>query len=329
MAVKTLGLHPAARFVLEQLVGFYRGEPISGRMLVWPSNELLQDRTGLSERMIRYAVRELIELGAIVAKDSANGKRYARRSPQGQILDAFGFDLSPLITRADEFKQRHDALKDLERERKGQYDQVTIYRRQIAAWLTEAPNELLEDRYDGLAEDTPRRTSRQPLGGLLALWEALHDDVREHYASAKDGNDCRHKDINNDAPDQSCEQSHEGVAGAKPGVELEDLVEATPNAWRWGRVPGDLRELVREAGGELRGAVGVHHSAWEEAVEKIGPVAAAAAMALVIQHDLDGQKSGKMIKSPGGYFRTYTRLVAEGRIDLVEEIARFKRKRHN
>jgi replication initiation protein RepC len=94
-------------------------------------------------------------------------------------------------------------------------------------------------------------------------------------------------------------------------------------------VPEDQRELVAEAGGELRGAIGIHPSAWREAVESIGPVAAAAAVALVIQQDLDGQKSGRIIKSPGGYYRAYVRKVAAGQIKLVDEIERFKRKRRH
>ena len=40
--------------------------------------------------------------GLIQRKDSPNGKRYARRDKGGDIEQAFGFDLSPLLARAVE-----------------------------------------------------------------------------------------------------------------------------------------------------------------------------------------------------------------------------------
>ena len=37
-------------------------------------------------------------------KDSPNGKRYGKRDRQGRIVEAYGFDLSPLFTRMAEFQ---------------------------------------------------------------------------------------------------------------------------------------------------------------------------------------------------------------------------------
>ena len=36
-------------------------------------------------------------------KDSPNGKRYGRRDPAGRIVEAYGFDLSPIALRDAEF----------------------------------------------------------------------------------------------------------------------------------------------------------------------------------------------------------------------------------
>lgn len=328
-AVKALGLKASQAQILETLCSFYRGEQIDGRMLVWPSNELLEDRTGLSERSIRYAIASLIQLGVLISKDSANGKRYARKSRAGQIIDAFGFDLTPVLARADEWKQRLDAKKDLERERKHQLAEITIARRQCMEWLIDEPDDALEAKFDALARSIPRSWRSPALPEALEAWKRLQVAVEAHYHAARDGKDCRHKDANNYAPDQSCEQGNEEVGVGIRSVELTDLVEACPDAWRWGKVPRDQRELVAEAGGELRGAIGIHPSAWREAVDLIGPVAAAAAVALVIQQDLDGQRSGRIIKSPGGYYRAYVRKVAAGQIKLLEEITRFKKKRRH
>ncbi len=92
-AAKALGLRPSLRLVLSELVATW-GEQEWSRLIVWPSNEYLVSRTGLSERAVRYALRDLVGLEIIAPKDSANGKRYAIRSRDGTILDAFGFDLT-------------------------------------------------------------------------------------------------------------------------------------------------------------------------------------------------------------------------------------------
>jgi replication initiation protein RepC len=48
--------------------------------------------------------RQLVELGLVSMKDSPNGKRYGRRGPKGKIIEAYGFDLSPLANRFAEFQ---------------------------------------------------------------------------------------------------------------------------------------------------------------------------------------------------------------------------------
>src|SRR5271165_3946963 len=64
-------------------------------------------------------------------RDNEQGKRYGRRGPDGRIVEAFGFDLSPLAQRYDEFIRLAAAAK-LERERmKDGRRRVTLARRAI------------------------------------------------------------------------------------------------------------------------------------------------------------------------------------------------------
>jgi replication initiation protein RepC len=49
--------------------------------------------------------RALFEAGIFVIRDNEQGKRYGRRAPDGRIIEAFGFDLSPLAQRYHEFVQ--------------------------------------------------------------------------------------------------------------------------------------------------------------------------------------------------------------------------------
>ena len=75
-----------------------------GRPIVWPSASMQQEALGLSATQVKALNRALIEAGLVTMKDSPNGKRYGRRKhPRGRIVEAYGFDLSPLAARHAEF----------------------------------------------------------------------------------------------------------------------------------------------------------------------------------------------------------------------------------
>src|ERR1019366_1408309 len=74
-----------------------------GRPIVWPSASVQQEALGLSPTQAKAINRQLIEAGLITMKDSPNGKRYGKRDRQGRIVEAYGFDLSPIAARHPEF----------------------------------------------------------------------------------------------------------------------------------------------------------------------------------------------------------------------------------
>uniref|UniRef100_UPI002AC31E13 helix-turn-helix domain-containing protein n=1 Tax=Microvirga roseola TaxID=2883126 RepID=UPI002AC31E13 len=116
-AAKALGLRNGPRSVLSELVACW-GEQGWERLLVWPSNDYLMSRTGLSERSVRYAFRVLIEQQLIVPKESPNGKRFAVKDLAGEIVDAFGFDLTPVYARRGEWAERIIEQKQAQEARK-------------------------------------------------------------------------------------------------------------------------------------------------------------------------------------------------------------------
>ena len=75
------------------------------RPVVWPSAATQQEAFVLSESGVRNINRHLVDAGLITMKDSPNGKRYGVRDRHGQIVEAYGFDLSPIATRHAEFVQ--------------------------------------------------------------------------------------------------------------------------------------------------------------------------------------------------------------------------------
>ena len=66
---------------------------------------------GPAPATLRRALAQLVEAGIVIRRDSPNGKRYARRGEGGQVEQAFGFDLSPLVARAAEFERLADAVR--------------------------------------------------------------------------------------------------------------------------------------------------------------------------------------------------------------------------
>jgi replication initiation protein RepC len=66
---------------------------------------------GVTEDQARRINRHLVEVGLVVMRDSPNAKRYGRRDARGRIVEAYGFDLSPIGARIDEFRAAAEAYR--------------------------------------------------------------------------------------------------------------------------------------------------------------------------------------------------------------------------
>jgi replication initiation protein RepC len=104
-AASPLGLPVRLVHALDWLFRFTRPQDWQpgARPIVWPSASLQAEALGLSATQVKAVNRGLIEAGLITMKDSPNGKRYGKRDRAGRIMEAFGFDLSPIVTRYAEF----------------------------------------------------------------------------------------------------------------------------------------------------------------------------------------------------------------------------------
>ena len=102
------------------------------RPIAWPSARHQAEFLGLSPARVKQLNRALFEAGVFVMRDNEQGKRYGRRDPETKrIIEAFGFDLSPLALRYDEFV-RIAAAARIERDRmKGLRRRATLARRAI------------------------------------------------------------------------------------------------------------------------------------------------------------------------------------------------------
>lgn len=112
-AAPRLGLAPRLIHAVDWLFKFTQPQDWGrgGRPIVWPSASMQQEALGLSPTRVKALNRELIEAGLITMKDSPNGKRYGKRDAKHRIVEAYGFDLSPLATRHAEFVRRAEEAK--------------------------------------------------------------------------------------------------------------------------------------------------------------------------------------------------------------------------
>lgn len=194
-AVKRVGAHiglKAADMLLLDTLGAFTQQQDwdqGQRPIVWPSNAYLSEQTGLSISALKRHARRLANLGIISFKDSANGKRWGRRGRDGRILEAYGFDLSPLAARAEEFEALH-AQVQIERETcKRLKRQITVSRRIIRAQIEAITNQTLESLCDGfiakfealLSQLPKRRTTSETLEALLAGFKSLQHQLEQTY----------------------------------------------------------------------------------------------------------------------------------------------------
>ncbi len=99
-----LGATDRALAILDALLSFHPDTAFYGdsALIVWPSNEQLIARAnGMSPATLRRHLANLVDCGLVIRRDSPNGKRFARKGQGGEIEQAYGFDLSPIVARAE------------------------------------------------------------------------------------------------------------------------------------------------------------------------------------------------------------------------------------
>ena len=198
VAVKRVGAHIGLKagdmLLLDTLGAFTRAQDWEEgqRPIVWASNAYLMEQTGFSLSALKRHARRLAEIGVIAFKDSPNGKRWGRRDADGVIIEAYGFDLSPLSARVEEFEQLQTELR-AERELCQRLKrQVTVARRMIRARIEAALSGALRgpwaqftDLFEELLDRMPRRNvASGTLEGLVAWFRELQERVEAAYLKA-------------------------------------------------------------------------------------------------------------------------------------------------
>src|SRR5580698_10495361 len=132
-----IGVSERALGVLNALLSFHPETVLEGEgLIVFPSNAQLALRAhGMAPATLRRHLAALVECGLLIRRDSPNGKRYARKGQGGDIAIAFGFDLGPLVARAEEFEAWAGEVRAEERALRLVRERVTLCRRDIAKMI--------------------------------------------------------------------------------------------------------------------------------------------------------------------------------------------------
>lgn len=335
-ARELLGVQNRALAVLNALLTFLPDKDLSKErgLIVFPSNAQLSVRShGISARTLRRSLAVLIDAELIERHDSPNGKRYAHRDRAGEIEQAFGFGLAPLLARADELAHLAQKVAEENRLFKRSKESLTLCRRDVRKLITAAMDEgaegdwsAIEAMYVALIARLPRNASRLQVEAILAEMTMLRDEIvnlleiqlKTQNESANDGHTDRRIQSSNTESSNELEPRFEMERGAaaepepkplKPPIKsfpLGMVLRACPQIADYGPegVVSNWRDLMWAAV-VVRSMLGVSPSAYQAACEVMGPENAAATVACILER-------GGQINSAGGYLRELTSKARKG-----------------
>ena len=156
-------------------------------IVVFPSNKELSIRAhGMAPATLRRHLACLVDAGLIIRRDSPNGKRFARRGQGGAIEDAFGFDLTPLVARADEIENLAEEVRAENRAMALLREKITLTRRDIAKMIATGLEEGVPGDWEGfhlryatLSGRYARNLLRADLDALASELTALAVEIRK------------------------------------------------------------------------------------------------------------------------------------------------------
>jgi replication initiation protein RepC len=325
--------------------------------IAWPSNDALGEELQRSRTVIQGLIRNAVRAGLVHMKDSGNGKRWGYRGERGQIIEAYGFDLSPLAVRWDEFADLA-AARSLEQERRRHLKRkLGEVRREIRTVGADAlHHELLGfDWEDAIAQASgrlPRTPSLGELEGLLDVFSGLLAAMDAAWVKARKSLDIEPRGFESRAHKEPTTQPRSerttylahreevadrpARAGQGPGaadldaaetrineevIPLSLVLEAIPE------IHGHLDDVATAEWEDLADAVtqvaplmGINVSALREARQTLGRNRAAIAVATVLAR----WKDGEITSSAGGYLRAMCERERIGALHLLPSLYGLK-----
>lgn len=319
------GLSDRSLTVLNALLSFLPARDLEdgAPLVVFPSNAALSDRAhGMSESTLRRHLAALVQAGLIWRRDSPNGKRFCRRAPKGERAEIFGFDLRPLLLRAESIAAFSAEIQAEQQTLHRQRETLVLRLRDATKFVAYGRDagfpgdwDAMEDQLAEIRRVLRRRMQAQILSDALDILSHLLRHIRakiSFYSEemiATDSQNERH--LQNSKIDSSdselCKEAAKqtDVAYEAPALPLALVAKACPDAVAY--CQDDMRtwyDLVSTSE-RLRGMMGVSPSAWHNAQNEMGPENAAVTLCAMLQRF-------DQIANPGGYLRALTAKAARG-----------------
>ncbi|TIN10191.1 plasmid replication protein RepC (plasmid) [Mesorhizobium muleiense] len=332
-----VGIGDRALAVLNALLSFYPDSELSEEngLIVFPSNAQLSLRAhGMPDSTLRRNLAELVDCGLVIRRDSPNGKRYARKGRGGEIEEAFGFSLAPLLARAQEFEAAAERVRADNRALRLMRERITLHRRDIdklieAAVEEDVPGDWggLRRRFRAVVETIPRRARIAELEPIVAGLAALRDDVDNlleiHMEFTNPGgNESQSERQQSDSNTDSILEFEPALEKSGAAAEPRTRTAESPKTYPLGLVLkacpeiadyavdgiGNWRDFMITAA-QVRGYLGVSPSAYENACHVMGQEIAAVVIACILQR-------AQHIESAGGYLRVLTEKARAGEFSV-------------
>ena len=348
-----VGVSERALAVLDALLSFHPETTLSGDgLIVFPSNQQLALRAhGMAPATLRRHLAALVDAGLIIRRDSPNGKRFARKGEGGAVETAFGFDLSPLVARAEDFEAWAEEVRAEERALRLVRERITLCRRDITKMIATGIEEGvsvansadacvgegqgladwsgIHGLYRGIMERIPRTATRLELEPIAEEMTLLADEILsllENHVKTKEpiANESQsERHIQNSNPKNLI--ALEPVSEKTEAVRLEpkpETVKTPQQAYPLGIVLDACPDIVDYAKGGIAN--------WRDflavaivvrSMLGISPSAWGAAQgamgeipaAIVVAAIL---QKGTAVTSAGGYLRELTRKAGEGQFSV-------------
>lgn len=336
-----LGLQDRAITILNALLTFYPKNELSEEhgLVVFPSNEQLSARAnGISGTTLRRHLAVLVDAGLIFRRDSPNGKRYVHRTNGGDIEQAFGFSLAPLLERVEELALLAQQVAEERRLHKRAKEALSLCRRDVRKLISAAVEEgadgdweAIEAMFLALVARIPRSPSRVEAEAILDEMSLLREEVvnilnMQEKTEKSDTNGVQNERHIQNTKSESIREfvpRSENEQGAPPEEEPRRTIEpmkpyplslvlrACPEIAAFvpqGGAISSWRDLMGAAI-VVRSMLAISPSAYEDACEKMGAENAATAVACILER-------AAHINSPGGYLRDLTRKASRGEFNL-------------
>ncbi len=357
-AKTTIGLSASGLETLKHLIGYTRPADYKGdaRPIAWPSNHTLAELAGVTESAIKARLRQLRNLALITMRDSAHGRRRGQRGESGEIVSAYGIDLSPLRARFDELKAAAEAHSAFSRLEKRGRQEIARVRRIVSQALAQAADMgLTGPHWPGIhdaieAVATLAATAR--LTRDIATYEAalarlpgveeLIGETIDVFMFSQDIDALGSKSSpfihiqTNPSPD-SVPADEERSSELKRSAPSEPELPASPSNSAFKTSPRELIEMfpttamyvdrerpgwidLHRAAARLRHDLGIRTGTWVDALDQLG--ADGASVAIMITAERGARHEIRL--TPGAYFAGMVTRARRGELDLPKSLWGFR-----